>query len=148
MGQVPVQRRHLVFFDSILEVCEGCLLRGSRGKTQAEDALCDCEVGVLRKLRLGTHDERRAGSWERFGAGGLWSFDGGNIESSYERGMSARGSRSLRITLPKCHAFRIAAASCVNRFTLTSIVPSFPNRQVALRYAAPTESQGRNEQQQ
>ncbi len=47
-----------MFFDSILEICERCLLGGSRSKTQAEDALCDSEVRILRKLRFGTHGER------------------------------------------------------------------------------------------
>jgi hypothetical protein len=56
MGQVPVERRHLVLGDGILDRLEGGLLGlfGGDGIGELEDVLRQLEVGVLGELRI-TH---------------------------------------------------------------------------------------------
>jgi hypothetical protein len=56
MGQVPVERRHLVLGDGILDRLKGGLLGlfGGGGIGELEDVLRQLEVGVLGELRI-TH---------------------------------------------------------------------------------------------
>lgn len=59
MCKVPVERRHLVLSDGILESLEGCLLGcfGCGWVGEGEDVLGEREVGIFRILRIGTHLE-------------------------------------------------------------------------------------------
>ena len=50
--EMPVPRRHLMFFDCILEVFKRGVLGGLRGDDEGKDVLCEAQARVFGILRI------------------------------------------------------------------------------------------------